>query len=84
MKEEVTLILIFYRCSSSIGRVKGQQEISIGQGCDKKGIVIHEIFHTLGRWHEQARPDRNEYIVIHPENIRPGMCQAVSMHAGSL
>lgn len=41
-------------------------------GCERKGVVIHEIFHALGRWHEQARPDRNLYIRIYPENIRAG------------
>lgn len=60
------------RCSSYIGRRTGQQEISIGQGCDKKGIVAHEILHALGRWHEQARADRNDYITINTENIKKG------------
>ena len=67
------IIYIHCRCSSLIGRTTGQQEISIGEECDKKGIVIHEIFHALGRWHEQSRSDRNQYVLIYPENIRPGI-----------
>ncbi|CAI8006096.1 Astacin, partial [Geodia barretti] len=39
-------------CWSYIGRVSGPQDISIGRGCEYKGIVMHEIFHALGRWHE--------------------------------
>ena len=64
--------LLFCRCFSYIGRVGGRQQISIGRGCESVGTVIHEIFHALGRWHEQSRPDRDQFVQILLNNIQPG------------
>ena len=36
-----------------------------------KGIT-HQIFHALGRNHENNRKDRDNYIIIQPENILSG------------
>ncbi len=36
-------------CYSSIGRVGGRQDVSLGQGCVYTGIVIHELMHAVGK-----------------------------------
>ena len=48
------------------------QELSIGEGCNNKGIIMHELMHALGFWHEQARSDRDDYLEVLWENIKKG------------
>lgn len=59
-------------CWSRIGRQGGRQEISIGTGCTKLGIVMHEMLHAAGFIHEQSRVDRISNVDIVWANILPG------------
>ena len=31
--------------------------------------ILHELLHLLGFWHEHSRPDRDEHIIVHLENL---------------
>lgn len=55
-----------------MGRIGGNQDISIGNGCERVGTVIHEMMHTIGFIHEQSRPDRDKYITVFYDHIRTG------------
>lgn len=57
-------------CSSDIGRNGGRQYIDLTTGCARSHpIIMHEIGHVLGLWHEQSRPDRDSYVTILWQNI---------------
>ncbi|XP_036884507.1 bone morphogenetic protein 1 isoform X1 [Sturnira hondurensis] len=74
--DEDSYIVFTYRpcgCCSYVGRRGGgPQAISIGKNCDKFGIVVHELGHVIGFWHEHTRPDRDRHVSIMRENIQPG------------
>ncbi|XP_064635870.1 tolloid-like protein 1 [Lineus longissimus] len=60
-------------CCSFVGkRGNGPQAISLGKNCDKFGIVVHELGHVIGFWHEHTRPDRDENVDIIDKNIMTG------------
>lgn len=44
--------------------------VNLGMGCEAKGLVVHEIGHTLGMDHEQSRPDRDNNVKIFWDNIK--------------
>lgn len=55
-------------CWSYLGRLGGEQAISISNGCDF-GAIVHEIAHAIGVEHEQSRLDRDNFVSIRYENI---------------
>ncbi|XP_050525579.1 tolloid-like protein 1 [Daktulosphaira vitifoliae] len=60
-------------CCSFVGkRGNGPQAISIGKNCDKFGIVVHELGHVVGFWHEHTRPDRDNHVQIVRDHIISG------------
>ncbi|EFX86900.1 hypothetical protein DAPPUDRAFT_312315 [Daphnia pulex] len=61
-------------CKSAIGRKGGPQTVNLGDRCTESelpGFAIHELMHTIGFEHEHQRPDRDNYVSINWDNIKP-------------
>ena len=56
----------------------GSQDVSLDDGCIsriRQGIVLHELIHAAGFFHEHTRSDRDTFIRINFENILESKCR---------
>ncbi|KAK8384441.1 hypothetical protein O3P69_009324 [Scylla paramamosain] len=63
-------LLKAYGCSSNVGRSGGPQPITLDASCLYVGVIIHELMHAAGFWHEHSRNDRDNYIIINKANVQ--------------
>jgi len=59
--------------SSDVGKTGGRQTVSVADACVHLGVVLHVMMHALGFWHEESRPDRDNFVSIQTGNIAGGM-----------
>lgn len=57
--------------SSYVGMVGGAQTLNM-VSWHAKFVIVHELGHALGFWHEQSRSDRDAYVQIHWDRITDG------------
>ena len=49
-----------------------------------KSTPIHELFHAVGSWHQQSRPDRDDHVNILWDNIEDGKESNFNIHEDAL
>ncbi len=62
-----------FRCRSFIGRIHVSfqpQGLVLGPGCLHFSVIVHEIGHALGFYHEHQRIDRDKYIQVLYDNVQ--------------
>lgn len=74
-------------CSSRVGLKKFRiyrengQPVLLSISClQNRGLIMHELGHLIGFYHEQQRPDRNNYIQILSNNIVPSLMHEFQMY----
>jgi hypothetical protein len=63
------------QCEAIVGRAGGVQQVGGAGGIFNPcavGTILHEMGHTVGLWHEQSRPDRNNYVSVNYSNLIKG------------
>ncbi|KAG8288533.1 hypothetical protein J6590_016657 [Homalodisca vitripennis] len=58
-------------CWSYVGRRSGGQVVNLQGRCVQHGVALHELLHALGFYHQQSASDRDDFVKIHWQNIRP-------------
>lgn len=70
-------------CWSFVGRDprNREQKLSISSGCETMDTALHELYHALGFFHEQRRLDRDDYVRVDLNNVKPGKKHNFNMYA---
>lgn len=60
-------------CWSSVGMKMQGQIVNLGSTkCLRHGVIVHELMHALGFYHQQSSSERDDFIKINWDNIRRG------------
>ncbi|XP_063238329.1 hatching enzyme 1.2 [Bacillus rossius redtenbacheri] len=71
-------------CWSYVGKRGGGQVINLQtKGCVHHGIVVHEMLHALGFYHQQSAPERDDFVTINWQNIKTGKEHNFQKHNAS-
>ncbi|MCW9016976.1 MAG: M12 family metallopeptidase, partial [Kangiellaceae bacterium] len=64
---------------ATVGMAGGKQTLTM-KNWGSLYVVVHELGHSLGMWHEQQRSDRDNYVEILTENILDDQRHNFNLH----
>ncbi|XP_077550695.1 high choriolytic enzyme 1-like [Haemaphysalis longicornis] len=68
------------RCASNVGMQVGEQTLALDPSlCPNEGPLMHEFLHVLGFFHEHSRPDRDQYVTVHWDNVDPATTRSFEL-----
>ena len=72
-KKYVLIIADNGQCYSHYGMIPvGINKMSLAPSCvSNHATVLHEFLHAFGVFHTHQRPDRDDFITVHWDNIKP-------------
>lgn len=73
-----------FGCYSHVGKQNGTQIIQLSDDCFSERQVAHELFHSIGFYHEHARSDRDKYVRINEICIIEGLEDQFKIHPEAL
>ena len=68
-KNPLNLTHLVFRCWGQVGYRRRVTLLSMGDGCEFDYVMMHELGHTIGFYHEHQRADRNEFVEILWDNV---------------
>ena len=69
---------------SELGKQGGEQLVRLlVTANDLKGVLMHEMLHAAGIYHEMSRPDRDKFIKINWDNIPSNLKKQYDPHPGN-
>ncbi|XP_072218997.1 high choriolytic enzyme 1 [Leuresthes tenuis] len=68
-------------CASFVGCRGGSQPVYFGDTCSV-GNLCHELLHAIGLYHEHTRADRDGYVTVHWQKIKPDKKSNFEMRYG--
>ncbi|MCX5689976.1 MAG: M12 family metallopeptidase, partial [Planctomycetota bacterium] len=65
---------------SYVGMIGGSQELGLFNW-STQAVVIHELMHATGVWHEQSRSDRDNFVEVNWDAIQAGYAHNFDAYA---
>jgi len=73
--------------TTNVGYARGVTEISLessrGPDCMHNVVIMHELLHAVGLWHEHMRYDRDQFVRINYQNVAPGLADQFNIVSAS-